>query len=302
MSLLRDLLGNLLGERFAPAGAADIPRRPSRHLPSVTPFIVIFAAFVVMAVFAPLLAPYSPYSQELLGRLEPPGGEARGTYFLLGSDELGRDLLSRLIYGSQVSMLVATSSVALSLVLGTLLGMIAAIRRGFTEILIMRLVDVFLSIPPILLAIITVAVLGPGLMNVVLVLALTRWPRYARVAFGQTLSVANTPYVKLSRHMGVGMPRLLSRHILPNIIGPITVVATLEFGLMVLFEAGLSFLGLGVQPPMASWGAMLSVGRNYLGSAWWIAVFPGLCLFLLILSVNLIGDHLRDRLDPRSRR
>jgi peptide/nickel transport system permease protein len=144
-------------------------------------------------------------------------------------------------------------------------------------------------------------VLGPGLINVVIVLALTRWPRYARVAYGQTLSVANMPYVRLSRFMGASWPRLLGRHILPNIAGSLVVVATLEFGLMVLFEAGLSFLGLGVQPPTASWGAMLSTGRNYVATAWWIATFPGLALFLLVLSINLIGDHVRDRLDPKAR-
>jgi peptide/nickel transport system permease protein len=179
--------------------------------------------------------------------------------------------------------------------------MIAAFYRGWVETIIMRLVDIVLSVPAILLAIITVAVLGPSLSNVVIVLAFTRWPRYARVAYGQTLSVANMPYVRLSRFMGAGWLRLLWRHILPNIAGGLIVVATLEFGLMVLFEAGLSFLGLGVQPPTASWGAMLSTGRNYVGTAWWIATFPGLALFLLVLSINLIGDHVRDRLDPRAR-
>jgi len=154
-------------------------------------------------------------------------------------------------------------------------------------------------VPPILLAIITVAVLGPGLVNVIVVLAFTRWPRYARVAYGQTLSVANMPYVRISRFMGAGSVRLLLRHVLPNILGPIIVVATLEFGLMVLFEAGLSFLGLGVQPPTPSWGAILSTGRNYVSTAWWIATFPGLCLFLLVLSVNVIGDNLRDRFERR---
>jgi peptide/nickel transport system permease protein len=131
------------------------------------------------------------------------------------------------------------------------------------------------------------------------VVALTRWPRYARVAYGQTLGIANMPYVRIARQMGAGGPRILLRHVLPNLIGAVTVVATLEFGLMVLFEAGLSFLGLGVQPPTASWGAMLSTGRNYLDSAWWIATFPGLCLFVLVLSINLLGDDLRDRFDPR---
>ena len=164
----------------------------------------------------------------------------------------------------------------------------------------MRVVDIFLAVPAILLAIITVAVLGPGLVNVVVVLALTRWPRYARIAYGQTLGIANMPYVRLAAFTGAGAGRILFRHVLPNIIGAVTVVATLEFGLMVLFEAGLSFLGLGVQPPTASWGAMLSTGRNYLATAWWIATLPGLCLFLLVLAINLLGDDLRDRFDPRA--
>lgn len=264
-------------------------------------FIGIFAALVLVAIFAPLIAPYDPNTQNLLGRLKAPGTEARGTYYLLGSDELGRDLLSRVIYGARISLSVAILSVLLSGCVGTALGMLAGYRRGWVGIVVMRLVDIFLSIPAILLAIIMVAVLGPGFVNVVLVLALTRWPRYARVAYGQTLSVAGQPYVRLAKAMGAGPVRMLFLHILPNIIAPIAVVATLEFGLMVLFEAGLSFLGLGVQPPMASWGAMLSVGRNYVSNAWWIATFPGVCLFLLVLSVNLIGDRLSDYLNPKSR-
>ena len=280
----------------APLRQAGKPRRSiMRWVP-----VILIAFFVLAAVFAPLLAPYDPNSQNLLGRMRPPGTVSRSFHYLLGSDELGRDLLTRLIYGARVSLFVAIASVVLSGVVGVLLGMLAGYLRGWVELIVMRLVDVFLSIPAILLAIITVAVLGTGLVNVIVVLALTRWPRYARIAYGQTLSVANMPYVRLAAFMGASTPRVLLRHILPNIIGAVTVVATLEFGLMVLFEAGLSFLGLGVQPPTASWGAMLSSGRNYLATAWWIATFPGLCLFLLILAVNLIGDDLRDRFDPRS--
>jgi peptide/nickel transport system permease protein len=280
----------------APLRQAGKPRRSiMRWVP-----VILIALFVLAAIFAPVLAPYDPNSQNLLGRMRPPGTVSRSFHYLLGSDELGRDLLTRLIYGARVSLFVAIASVILSGVVGVLLGMLAGYLRGWVELIVMRLVDVFLSIPAILLAIITVAVLGTGLVNVIVVLALTRWPRYARIAYGQTLSVANMPYVRLAAFMGASTPRVLLRHILPNIIGAVTVVATLEFGLMVLFEAGLSFLGLGVQPPTASWGAMLSSGRNYLATAWWIATFPGLCLFLLILAVNLIGDDLRDRFDPRS--
>jgi peptide/nickel transport system permease protein len=261
--------------------------------------LAIVALVVLAAILAPWLAPYDPNAQNLVGRLKPPGTVSRSFHYWLGSDELGRDLLSRIIHGARVSLIVAFASVILSGTVGTTLGMIAGYRRGWIEVAVMRVVDVFLSIPAVLLAIITVAVLGPSLVNVVLVLALTRWPRYARVAYSQTLSIATMPYVRLAALMGASAPRVLFRHLLPNIIGAVSVVATLEFGLMVLFEAGLSFLGLGVQPPTASWGAMLSTGRNYVATAWWAATLPGLCLFVLVLAVNLTGDAVRDRLDPR---
>ena len=186
--------------------------------------------------------------------------------------------------------------------MGTALGVMAGYFRGWVEIIIMRVVDVVLSIPALLLAIITVIVLEPGLLSLVAVLGFTRWPRYTRVAYGQTLSIATRSYVAAARFHGAGAFWLMPRHILPNILNPLIVVATLEFGLMILFEAGLSFLGLGIQPPTASWGAMMSVGRNYLNTAWWIATYPGFCLFGLVLCVNLLGDSLRDRLDPRGDR
>ncbi len=255
---------------------------------------VLLVGLMCAALLAPVLAPLDPDRQNLLGRLKVPGFESRGVTYWLGTDELGRDIFSRLIYGARISISVAVLSVLLSGIVGVTVGMLAGYLRGWWETVLMRLVDIFLSIPAILLAIITVAVLGPGFFNVIIVLTLTRWPRYARVAYGQTLSVAKRPFVALSQAMGGSVPRVLWVHILPNIIGPVLVVATLEFGLMVLFEAGLSFLGLGVQPPTASWGAMLSTGRNYVATAWWIATFPGLALFLLVLSANLIGDRLSD--------
>ncbi len=263
--------------------------------------VTILVLFVVVATCAPLLAPYDPNVQNLVGRLKPPGTVSRSFHYWLGSDELGRDLLSRIIYGTRVSLLVAVLSVLLSGAVGTALGLIAGYRRGWIETVVMRVADVFLSIPAVLLAIITVAVLGPSLVNVVLVLALTRWPRYARVAHAQTLATAGMAYVENAVLSGAGNARILFRHVLPNIAGTLIVVATLEFGLMVLFEAGLSFLGLGVQPPTASWGSMLSTGRNYVATAWWVATLPGLCLFVLVLTVNLTGDAVRDRLDPNFR-
>lgn len=274
--------------------------RPARSFPLRRWWpLGVLALFILIAILAPLLAPYDPNTQNLVGRLKPPGTVSRSFHYWLGSDELGRDLLSRVIFGARVSLLVAVLSVLLSGVVGTALGMLAGYRRGWVETVLMRLVDVFLSIPAVLLAIITVAVLGPGLVNVVLVLALTRWPRYARVAHGQTLVMSGMAYVENAVLAGASRTRILFRHILPNIAGALIVVATLEFGLMILFEAGLSFLGLGVQPPTASWGAMLSTGRNYVATAWWVATLPGLCLFALVLAVNLAGDALRDRLDPR---
>lgn len=281
------------------APALSLPRRRfplKRWWP-----IAILAVFVLTAICAPLIAPYDPNAQNLVGRLKPPGTVSRSFYYWLGSDELGRDLLSRIIYGTRVSLLVAVLSVLLSGAFGTALGLIAGYRRGWVETAVMRIADVFLSIPAVLLAIITVAVLGPSLVNVVLVLALTRWPRYARVAHAQTLATAGMAYVENAVLSGGSNARILFLHILPNIAGTLIVVATLEFGLMVLFEAGLSFLGLGVQPPTASWGSMLSTGRNYVATAWWVATLPGLCLFALVLTVNLTGDAVRDRLDPHFR-
>jgi peptide/nickel transport system permease protein len=260
----------------------------------------VLALFVLAAVLAPELAPFDPLRQSLLLRLKPPGTVLGGRSFLLGTDDLGRDLLSRVLFGARVSLLVAAVAVVLSLVVGTALGLAAGWFRGWTAVVIMRSVDTMLSIPAILLAVLTVAVLGPGFLNLVVVLGLTRWPRYTRVAYGQTLQVAALPYIRAAEMAGCSSFRLLWRHVLPNIAGPLLVVATAEFGLMILFEAGLSFLGLGIQPPAPSWGAIMSAGRAYVERAWWLTVFPGACLFAVVLCVNMAGDWLRDRIDPRS--
>ncbi len=280
--------------------------RSVRSLRNVPPTIVlvsaILAVIVVAAALAPLVAPADPSRQALLARLRPPGfTTGAGQTFWFGTDDLGRDLLSRVIYGARASLLVALLSVTVSLTVGTMLGMLAAWFRGWVEIAIMRFVDIVLSIPAILLAVLTVAVLGPGFIKLVLVLGLTRWPRYTRVAYAQTLQVASLPFIKAAELGGAGALRILLRHVLPNIAGPLLVVATAEFGLMILFEAGLSFLGLGIQPPQPSWGSIMSAGRQYVERAWWITVFPGACLFALVFSINVLGDWLRDRLDPRSR-
>jgi len=278
-------------------------RRRAGRLPVAIVIVgLILTMIVTTAVLAPWIVPADPTRQVLLMRLKPPGAvAASGQIYLLGSDELGRDLLSRVLFGAQVSLLVATLSVLVSTLVGVTLGMMAAWFRGWIEVIVMRLVDIMLSIPAVLLAVLTVAVLGPGFFKLILVLGLTRWPRYARVAFGQTLQVATLPYVKAAELAGASAARILFRHILPNIAGPLLIVATAEFGLMILFEASLSFLGLGIQPPSPSWGSIMSVGRQYVERAWWIVAFPGGCLFLLVLSVNVLGDWLRDRLDPQAR-
>lgn len=269
---------------------------------SVVAAAIILGGFVLAAIFAAWIAPFDPARQSLILRLRPPGfTNAAGLTYWLGTDDLGRDLLSRIIYGARASMIVAVTSVVVSLSVGSFLGMLAGWFRGWTEIAIMRLVDTILSIPAILLAVLAVAVVGPSFTTLIAVLGFTRWPRYARVAYAQTLQVANLPYVRAAELAGAGTGRLLLRHILPNIVGPLVVVATAEFGLMILFEAGLSFLGLGIQPPTPSWGSIMSSGRQYVERAWWLTLFPGACLFLLVLSVNIFGDWLRDRLDPRSR-
>jgi peptide/nickel transport system permease protein len=260
---------------------------------------LILALIVALAALALWIAPADPTRQVLMMRLKPPGTlAANGRIYLLGTDDLGRDLLSRILFGAQVSLAVATLSVLVSTLVGVALGMSAAWYRGYIEVTVMRLVDIVLSIPAVLLAVLTVAVLGPGFFKLILVLGLTRWPRYTRVAFGQTLQIANLPYVKAAELAGAGTARIFLRHILPNIAGPLLIIATAEFGLMILFEAGLSFLGLGIQPPAPSWGSIMSAGRQYVERAWWIVAFPGGCLFLLVFSVNVLGDWLRDRLDP----
>jgi peptide/nickel transport system permease protein len=281
--------------------APALPRRRHWTIPrSALAPLVVLTLFALAAIAAPLLAPLDPARQSLLARLRPPGTTVGAVTYWLGTDELGRDLLSRIIFGARASLAVALLSVTASGAFGVALGVLAGYLRGWTEVAIMRAVDIMLSIPAILLAIITVAVLGPSFVNLIIVLGFTRWPRYTRVAYAQTLSVSGRPFITAARLAGARTPRILLRHILPNILAPLIVVATLEFGLMVLFEAGLSFLGLGIQPPTPSWGSIMSVGRNYVATAWWIATFPGICLFLLVLAVNLFGDYLRDRFDPRA--
>lgn len=269
----------------------------------ILPFLLILFMFVIISIKPGLFATHNPTYTELSQRLQPPGYVgADGSTYIWGTDELGRDIFSRVIYGARVSLIVAVSAVLVSGVIGGLLGMLAGFYRGVIGGVIMRLADILLSIPFLLLAILTVAVLGSNLINLVIVLGIVRWPRYARVAYSATLATVNRDFVKASEALGAGSGRLLFRHILPELVPPLLVVATLEVGLMILFEASLSFIGLGVQPPHPSWGSMMATGRDYVATAWWISTFPGIAIFLIVLSINMIGDYVRDILDPKNKK
>lgn len=259
--------------------------------------LIVVALYVLVALAAPLIAPHDPNHTDLAVRLSAPGRHG----FLLGTDGLGRDVLSRVLYGSRVSLAVAVATVLVSGIVGVALGVIAGWRRGWLGAVIMRVADIALSVPFFLLAILVVAVLGPSLVNVVICLALVRWPRYTRIAYAGVLETKERGFVRGAVAVGATGPWIVLRHVLPEVLPLAVVVATLELGLMVIFEASLSFIGLGVQPPTASWGSMLSDGQQYVASAWWLATFPGLALFGLVLAVNLLGDAVRDRLDPTRR-
>ncbi|PYQ02787.1 MAG: peptide ABC transporter permease [Acidobacteria bacterium] len=252
------------------------------------------------AVFAPQLAPWDPARQMLTKRLRPPMWQARGLReHPLGTDHLGRDILSRILHGGRISLGVGLTAVTLSALIGVTLGLLAGFFGGRADALIMRIVDVFLAIPYILLAMGVVFALGPSLLNVILVMGATRWVQFARIVRADVLSIREREFVAGARARGNRPLRLLLRHVLPNALTPIIVVATLELAFMIIYESALSFLGLGVQPPTPTWGWMLADGRNYVATAWWLATFPGLAIMLTVLAVNLLGDWLRDTLDPR---
>jgi peptide/nickel transport system permease protein len=262
---------------------------------------VIVAAVLVMAIFAPFLAPYDPYHQNMLARLKPPFWfDAGSTRFLLGSDNYGRDILSRLIYGSRLSILVGLSSVAFSMVVGTVGGILAGYVGGRTEEVIMRTADAQMAFPDVLLAILFVAALGSSAGNLIIVLGISGWMVYARIVFGLTRSLRERPFVEAAISFGARKGYIMSRHILPQLVPVLTVVATLQVGQMILQETALSFLGLGVPPPAATWGNMLAEGRDRLFVAPWIANSAGLAIVILVWGINIFGNGLREWLDPKS--
>lgn len=255
---------------------------------------------IVTAVLAPLLAPYSPDAQDITRRFAPPLSAPDGQLLLLGADALGRDILSRIIFGSQISLIVGIGAVLVQGGLGVFLGLLAGYYPRLDNV-IMRVADVQLGVPFFVLALAVIAVLGPGLNNIILVLGVTGWVLYARVVRGEVLSIRRREYIEAARVIGSADARILVRHILPNVTSSIIVIATLEVARMIIAEASLSFLGLGVQPPTPTWGGMVADGRNYVAVAWWVSTFPGLAILLTVLGINLLGDWLRDTLDPNLR-
>ena len=252
---------------------------------------------LVAAVFAERLAPYGPNEQDILKRLQPPGIPGH----VLGTDEVGRDILSRLIHGARISLLIGVIAVGVSCPLGVLVGLVAGYGGRRTDDVLMHITDIQLAIPTILLAIAVVAVLGPGLPNVIITLSVTGWTLYARLVRGQTMTVKTRDFVQAARANGAGDTRIVLRHVLPNVFSPVIVVAVFAVANMIVLEATLSFLGLGVEPSVVTWGRMLNGGRLYLNTAWWLTAFPGFAIFVTVLAVNLLGDHLRDWLDPQLR-
>jgi len=258
---------------------------------------ILTIVLILVALAAPLISPFDPNSQDTFRRLEPPSKQ-----HLLGLDDLGRDVLSRILWGARVSLRVGFSVVFLASIIGITLGAMAGYFGGAVDTVVMRITDILLAFPGILLAIALVAVLGPSLNNVILALATIGWVGYARLVRGQVLKVREMEFVTAAKALGARSPRVIVRHVLPNVINPVIVMATLGLAGAILAEAALSFLGLGVQPPTPSWGAMLTAGRRYLGLANHLAIYPGIAIMLAVMGLNFLGDGLIDALDPKYRK
>ncbi|EKV28942.1 Dipeptide transport system permease protein DppC [Caenispirillum salinarum AK4] len=261
---------------------------------------VVVLLFVVMAVAAPLIAPHDPNATDLFRRLQPPAWMAGGEWaYPLGCDALGRDILSRIIYGARISIFIGTAVILVATTIGILAGLAAGYLRGWVDTAISRLVDILLAFPYLIFAIGLMAMMGPGLSNIVIALAYKEWVIPCRVVRGETLAAREMEYVEAARALGAGRARIMWREILPNILSPVVVVSTIRMANVIILEASLSFLGLGVQPPTASWGSMVADGRAFMLEAWWVSTFPGLAILLLVLSLNVASQGLRDAFDPK---
>lgn len=286
-----------------PPSTTRVARNRSTRPPAVRRFLrnraavvglVLVIVLALLAVFAPLLAPYAPDAQNLRARLRAPSTE-----HWFGTDEFGRDILSRVLYGARISLLTGLVPVLSGLVVGTAIGLVAGYYRGRLDDLLMRVMDILLAFPSLLLALAVVGALGPGLVNAVIAVAIVAVPGYARLARSVVIATREEEFVQAARALGARDPRLLLKHVLPTTLGPLSVQATLGIGFAILSMAGLSFLGLGVQPPTSDWGEMLARGRRFLPDSPWLLLYPGAAISLTVLAFNLFGDGLRDALDPR---
>jgi peptide/nickel transport system permease protein len=266
-----------------------------RGAPKFSLFVLLVA--IICAIFAPFIAPADPIQTDRSNILAPPSLSQH----LLGTDHLGRDTLSRLIYGARISVMVGFLAVFVSGAIGTLIAMVSGALHGWVDVVLMRITDAFLALPYLVVAVTVVAILGSSLMNVILVIGLLRWMTYARTIRGEVLRLVEMDFVRLARVAGVSRLRIIVRHIFPNIMNTLLVLGTLEVGSAVITEASLSFLGLGIPRPLPSWGAMLAESQTYVFAAWWLPVFPGIAITLLVMASNLTGDWLRDRFDPTRR-
>ena len=273
----------------------------TRGLPPLLPLLVV-GLLVFCALFAPLLAPHSPIEGSLGKRLIPPlGMEGSSGEHVLGTDRLGRDTLSRLIYGAQISLAVSLVGILLTGVVGAAIGLLAGFWGAWVDTICMRLVDISLSLPGILMAVLLSVVFKPSFQNVVIVVIFLLWPSYARLVRGETLSLKQQEFVALARVAGCSSLTIMCRHLLPNLAPSILVLATLQVGFVIVLEASLSFIGVGIPPPTPSWGVMVADGRGLIEQAWWISILPGLAILVTVISLNILGDWVRDRLDPKLR-
>lgn len=299
-------IDNTLAAAVAPAPAYPSPLKEFwqgfAHNKGAVAGLVFMVVVLLAAIFAPLVAPYSPIEQYRDNLLTPPVWAGGSSQFLFGTDELGRDILSRLIYGARLSLLIGLSSVVMAMIPGVILGLISAFFPKVIGSLIMRLMDVLMALPSLLLAVAIVAILGPGLINTILAISIVSLPAYVRLTRASAMTELNRDYVTASRVAGAGTMRLMFITVLPNCMAPLIVHATMSFSSAILDAAALGFLGLGVQPPTPEWGTMLASARDYIQSAWWVVTLPGLTILLSVLAINLMGDGLRDALDPKLKR
>ena len=275
--------------------AASSVRSAMRGVPKFSLFYLI--VIIIATLFAPQIAPFDPIKTAPTNILE---GPAWGQH-MLGTDHLGRDILSRMIYGARISVVVGFMAVFISGVLGTVIALVSGVFRGWIDTLLMRLTDGFLALPYLMVAVTVIAILGAGLWNVILVIALLRWMTYARIIRGEVLSLMQMDYIRLARVAGASNLRIIFRHVAPNVINTLLVLGTLEVGLAIIAEASLSYLGLGIPRPQPSWGTMLAESQEWVFVAWWLPMVPGVAITLLVMSFNLMGDWLRDRTDPTRR-